>query len=266
MIPAVATLMLDGITLLLPCSAEDEGRFRALGVPAERLRLTGNIKLDVVIPPLGEAEAAKLRADLGIPSGLILLGSSTWPGEEEALVAALRAARSRGLRVSLLLVPRHAERREEIERFLAGTGLSCHFRSRGAATAEVDITVADTTGELRRLTQLADLVFVGKSLLPHTEGQTPVEAAALAKPILMGPGMGNFKNIAEDLVARGAALEVADAAALADEIPRLLADGERRQALAAAAAAWHRENTGAIARTLDVLRAELARRGQTPTS
>jgi 3-deoxy-D-manno-octulosonic-acid transferase len=219
---------------------------------------TGNIKLDVTISPLSEPAQAQLRRELGLPVGFVLLGSSTWPGEEAVLVEAWRRARSLGLPGSLLLVPRHAERREEIERFLREAGLRFHFRSRGPAPGEVDVAVADTTGELRQLTQLADLVFVGKSLLPHTEGQTPVEAAALGKPILFGPGMGNFRNIARDLAARGAAREVADAAALVAEAPELLREKAGREALATAAAAWHRENAGAVARTLTVVREELA--------
>ncbi len=257
---AFAHLMLDGITRLLPCSAHDEERFRELGVPAEKIFTTGNIKLDVNIPLLGEAERAQLRRELGLPAGLVLLGSSTWPGECEALLAALRLTRERGVRCSLLVVPRHAERRVEIERLLQKAGLKYHFRSRGLAAGEVDVVVGDTTGELRKLAQLADLVFVGKSLPPHTEGQTPVEAAALEKPIVFGPGMGNFQMIARDLVARGAARQVAGANELADEVQGLMRDAARREALAAAAAHWHRDNAGAVARTLDVIRAELRRR------
>ena len=109
-----------------------------------------------------------------------------------------------------------------------------------------------------RLLQLADLVFVGKSLPPHTEGQTPVEAAALEQPILFGPGMGNFRLIARDLLARGAAREVADAAGLATAAAELLGEAAPRGQLAAAAAAWHRANAGAVERTLAVIRAELA--------
>jgi len=134
-----------------------------------------------------------------------------------------------------------------------------HFRSRGAAAGEVDVAVADTTGELRKFTQLADLVFVGKSLPPHTEGQTPVEAAALEKPILFGPGMGNFAAIAHDLLDRGAARQVVDPAALGREVEDLLRDPTRRAQLARAAAAWRRDNAGAVARTLAVIREELAR-------
>jgi 3-deoxy-D-manno-octulosonic-acid transferase len=163
------------------------------------------------------------------------------------------------LKVSLLLVPRHAERRGGIEPLLQESGFSFHFRSRGDAPGLVDVCVADTTGELRQLTQLADLVFVGKSLLPHTEGQTPVEAAALEKPILFGPGMGNFRQIARYLTEAGAARVVRDAGELAAESVALLQDAPRRAAMAAAARAWHEANQGAVARTLEVLREELAK-------
>jgi 3-deoxy-D-manno-octulosonic-acid transferase len=252
-----ARLMLGGVTRLLPASAVDEARFAALGVPREKIVTTGNIKLDVQIPLLGDAARAQLRRELGLPAGLVLLGASTWPGGEDALLAAWRQARAAGLPCALLLVPRHAERRAEIERALAAAGVRCHFRSRGAAGGEVEVAVGDTTGELRSLTQLADVVFVGKSLPPHTEGQTPVEAAALEKPILFGPGMSNFRILAHDLVARGAARIVPDAPALAAASVELLRDPVRRAAVAAAAAQWRRENSGAVGRTLAVIRAEM---------
>lgn len=251
--------LLGGITRLLPGSAEDEARFRELGFPADRLRTTGNIKLDVTIPLLDAAARTQLRASAGLDSGLVLLGSSTWPGEEEALLRVLRQARAAGLNVSLLLVPRHAERRGSLEPLLRDSGFSFHFRSRGAAPGVVDVCVADTTGELRQLTQLADLVFVGKSLPPHTEGQTPVEAAALEKPILFGPGMGNFRQIARYLQEAGAARIVRDENELAAASIALLQDEPRRAAMAAAARTWHRANQGAVERTLVVLREELAK-------
>jgi len=256
--PWASRAMLRGVSRLLACSAQDAARFRELGVPAERVTVTGNIKLDVDIPRLDEGAKPRWRRELGLPDGLVLLGSSTWPGEEFALLEALKDARAHGVPCSLLLVPRHAERRNEIDALLAASGMRYHFRSRGSAPAVVDIAVADTTGELRQLTQLADLVFVGKSLPPHTEGQTPVEAAALEKPILFGPGMGNFRAIARDLLSRGAAWQVADRDALVRRATELLEDGPRRADLAAAAARWHRENTGAVARTLVIIRDELA--------
>lgn len=254
-----ARLMLDGVTRFLTASSQDEARLLELGVSRERVLTTGNIKLDVRIPPLSAAERAQLRRELGLPDGLVILGSSTWPGEEAALLAAWQRARQRGLPCTLLLVPRHAERRAEIERLFESAGMRYHLRSRGAAPGEVDVAVADTTGELRRLTQLADLVFVGKSLAPHTEGQTPVEAAALGKSILFGPGMTNFRAIATDLVARGAARVVTDQADLSAAIEVLLHHPDQRKTMAVAAANWHRDNAGAIDRTLTALHREVAR-------
>jgi len=257
--PPAARRVFRDVTRLLPCSRQDEARFLSLGFPAERMLMTGNIKLDVAIPALPGAEKEALRAELGLPqSGLVLLGSSTWPGEETALFEALRRVRGTGLRCSLLLVPRHAERRLEIEKLLRSAGLKYHFRSRGPAHGAVDVAVGDTTGELRRLLQLADLVFVGKSLPPRTEGQTPIEAAILGKAILFGPGMDNFSQVAAELVECGGARVVADATGLASTCAELLRDEERRGAMAAAAKAWNLANLGATARTIAVLREELA--------
>ena len=252
--------MMRGITRVLACSEHDASRFRELGMPAERVSSTGNIKLDVTIPELSGEEKARLRAELGLgENALVLLGSSTWPGEEAALVKTLSALRAVGIGARLLLVPRHAERRGEVEALLRTSGFSFHLRSRGAATSEVDIAVGDTTGELRKLTQLADLVFVGKSLPPHTEGQTPVEAAALSRAILFGPGMSNFRAISRELLECGAARRVSDAEELAGAAERLLLDGQTRTSMASAACEWHRTNRGAVARTLAAIDEVLAR-------
>jgi 3-deoxy-D-manno-octulosonic-acid transferase len=257
--PAAASFVLGGIDRLLASSAHDAESFLGLGYPAERLSVTGNIKLDVKIAILDEAAREQLRTALGLADGRpVVLGSSTWPGEEEALVGALKECRAQGADFRLLIVPRHAERRMEIEKLLLASGLSHHFRSRGAASAPVDVSVADTTGELRSLAQLADVVFVGKSLPPHTEGQTPVEAAILGKPILMGPGMSNFRAISGELLGCGAAATVADPAALAGKLALLVRDPARRASMAAAAAAWRGENGGALERTLAAVRDELA--------
>ena len=257
--PSLARFVVGGMTRVLAGSAQDAKRFTDLGYPAASIAVTGNIMLDVEIAPLGGPERAALRSAVGLPAdGLVLLGSSTWPGEEQALLGALRRARQAGLACSLLIVPRHAERRGELERLLRESGFSYHLRSTGPAPAAVDVALADTTGELRALAQLADVVFVGKSLAPHTEGQTPVEAAALGKPILMGPGMGNFREIARELLRLGAARTVVDAADLAQQAVRLLGSTAEREVMATAAIEWQRENGGGVRRTLAAIREELA--------
>lgn len=246
-----------GLTQVLCAAKRDEQRFKALGFPPDRLQTTGNLKLDVSIPLLAEKEQATLRHELGLGAGLVLLGSSTWAGEEAALVTALKAARERGLKVTLLLVPRHAERREELRGLLEKTGLSFHFRSTGAAAGTVDVAVGDTTGELRKFTQLADLVFTGKSLAPHEGGQTPVEAAVLGKPVLHGPRMTNFRDIIRTLTEAGAVRKVETHRELITAAVELLQDAAQREKLAAAAREWGEANRGATERTLAVIRAYL---------
>ncbi len=249
-----------GITQVLCSSKRDEQRFKALGFSSGQLQTTGNLKLDVHIPLMTEPEKAQLRRELGLGEGLVLLGSSTWPGEEAALLAALSAARESGLKISLLLVPRHAERREELRALLEKSGHVFHFRSDGGAVADCDVAVGDTTGELRKFTQLADLVFVGKSFSPHDGGQTPVEAAVLGKPILHGPHMTNFREIIRTLTEAGAARKVETPAELSGAVVKLLQDAPQREQLAAAARGWHEINRGATERTLAVIRDQLRTR------
>ena len=247
-----------GLTRVLCASKRDEQRFRTLGFAPDRLQTTGNLKLDVDIPLLAEGEKAQLRRELGLNGDLVLLGSSTWAGEEVALLTALKAARERGLKVSLLLVPRHAERREELRALLEKSGLTHHFRSAGAAGGMVDVAVGDTTGELRNFTQLADLAFVGKSLAPHEGGQTPVEAAVLGKPVLHGPRMTNFREIIRTLTEAGAVRRVETHSELIAAAVELLADAAQREKMAAGAREWTAVNRGATERTLAVIRAHLA--------
>lgn len=257
---ALAAPLFRGITQVLACSEHDAERFRAIGLAQGGITVTGNIKLDVNIPLLSEPAKRALRAELGFGDEAVLLGSSTWPGEEAALLDVFKALRSEGRVVRLLIVPRHAERRAEIETLLQESGFIYHFRSRGPAPAgvAVEVAVGDTTGELRKLTQLADLVFVGKSLPPHHEGQTPVEAAALGKPVVFGPELSNFRVIARDMRAVGAARSVADEKELCTVVKTLWEDAPARAAMAAAAQAWRVANQGAMERTLVLIRATLS--------
>ena len=146
----LARLLVRGLGRVLAVGEGDAERFRDFGVPADRVEVTGNLKLDVALPEVGVAERVRLRGELGFPAEApILLGASTWPGEEAALLEAWKPLRAAGWK--LLLVPRHAERREEVAALLdaeaAATGLRWHLPSRGVATEANDVAVADTTGE-----------------------------------------------------------------------------------------------------------------------
>lgn len=241
-------------TRILASTPQDRLRFAEVSGRTD-VHLTGNLKCDIVIAPTAPEEAAALRRELGFPHhAAILLGSSTWPGEEECLIRIRQVVEESGLACRLLLVPRHAERREEIRRTLEAAGVSHHFRSRSkTAPAPVNVYVADTTGELRLLTSLADVVFVGKSLPPHREGQTPIEAAALGKPLVFGPGMSNFLHLSRALVEAEAARQVASPGELETAILELMRNPALREKMGLLARQWHEQNRGALERTLAVL-------------
>lgn len=257
----VGAFVFDYFSAILVASEQDERRFKELGAEEDRVVMTGNLKLDVDMDPLLDERAkAALRAEIGFRDDgngqqpLVVIGASTWPGEEAALLLLFEEARARGLRCNLILVPRHAERRAEIEALLSTQDLPYHFRSRGAiGPTAPQIYVADTTGELKQFLQIADIAFIGKSLPPHSEGQTPVEAAILAKPIVFGPGMSNFRTISGSLQEAGAAEQVVSAAAMRLKVLELLESPAKREILSKNCKRWHRANLGAAERTLEVI-------------
>lgn len=260
-IRAVLPSVLSGLTRLLASSAADADRFTSLGFRPDQVTVTGNIKVDIVINKISTAEAEALKTSLGFEEGdMILLGASTWPGEEATLIKIWQEARQACERpLRLLLVPRHAERREDVETVVAASGATYTVRSRGPGEGVFEVCVADTTGELQSLTQIADIVFVGKSLLPHREGQTPVEAAGLGRALVLGPGMANFRAIAQGLVAHGAARQVADELELAQVVKELIADSDERARIGRCGQDWHRTNRGALKLTLNEIEHALER-------
>src|SRR5690625_285346 len=254
-----AAKMLNQFTKILAATEEDKERFLSLGADEERVSATGNIKLDVSISPLLTEEEGRIlgeRLGLAEPNRekpLIIHGSSTWPGEERSLLRLLQRARSEGIDCRLLLVPRHAERRNEIGKLLEEFPFAHHFRTAGQAPGPVDVAVGDTTGELILFTQLADLVFVGKSLPPNDGGQTPIEAAALGKPLIYGPYMTNFRVIARELVDCGGAMVVGDEVDFIENALPLLRNPRERQRMKVATERWYAQNRGALNKVFNTL-------------
>lgn len=268
---ALARPLLRPLTTVLAASPTDEERHRCLR-PRAAVHLTGNLKVDFDPEPrLDDAAKRSLATECGFvddasPSGAplppILLGASTWPGEEAALVEAWKQLSTENPGLCLILVPRHAERRREVAADLRAAGVEPVLRTElraesRPAPAGTRVYVADTTGELRRFTQLADAVFVGKSLPPHVQGQTPIEAAGYGKPVFFGPGMKEFSDIAAALVREGAAEVVPDAAQLAPRIAPVLGAAEARARRGAAARRWFEANRGAVDRAWKHIRAGL---------
>jgi 3-deoxy-D-manno-octulosonic-acid transferase len=207
-----------------------------------------------------------LLARLGVAAdALILVGGSTHAGEEEILVAQFLRLRQRFPKLFLVLVPRHFERAQALGEQLAKRGVKLFYRTEiGDNTrldpGSVDCLLVNTTGELMNFYQCATVAFVGKSLAAEG-GQNPIEPAALGKPVVFGPNMGNFRDVVRIFLSRQGAIQVRDAAELERTLEALLADPARRERLGATAQQIVRENQGAVARTVEMMVPPLSDRG-----
>ena len=227
----------------------DAARFVGIGARPDRTQVTGTVKYDVALAPVA-ADIAAVRREAGV-----VMGGSTWAGEEAALLDAFIELRRSRPGLSLVLAPRHAERRAEVLGEIARRGLSVASRSAGQAQGDADVFLLDTTGELKGFYACADVIFIGKSLTQHG-GQNPLEPAAAGKAVLTGPNMENFGPVMDDLRAAGGVRQVADAAALAAAIGELLDDPAKRAALGDAARRAVEARRGALGRMVEQLLAE----------
>jgi 3-deoxy-D-manno-octulosonic-acid transferase len=223
-------------------SAADRDRLLALGAPPDRVEITGSAKYDIEPTPAEAASRARAVLDtIGVgPGDPVLVGGSTWDGEEEALLEVFRDARKIHPRLMLVLVPRHAERREAVLATIRERDFSVVQRSRypdesAPLQMRPDVMLVDTTGELRGFYAVADVVFVGKSLT-QTGGQNPIEPARDGKAIVVGPHMENFPVIARDFLEADAYVQARDAEDLQRHVLRLLGDPGERARLGRAAA------------------------------
>jgi 3-deoxy-D-manno-octulosonic-acid transferase len=226
-------------------------RVVAIGAPASRVRVVGSLKFEAAEPA---APAPELAARLAGPRPLWIAGS-TMPGEEESVLEAFRRVREAVPGAGLLLAPRHPERAPAVEELVRRAGFECLRRSRlepGQWRSSEQVVLLDTLGELASLGTLAAAVFVGGSLVPKG-GHNVLEAAAASRPVIVGPHMENFQQIAEVFREAGAWVEVRDAAALAEAAIRLLSEPAWREELGGRGRALVERHRGALGRTLDAL-------------
>ena len=243
----------------IACGSDfDAERFLKLGAKPEIVSATGNIKFDsACAQKLSAAEKAELKKQFGFgEDSIVMLGSSTWQGEEQMLVRVLEEIRqASGADARLLLVPRHAERRAQVREVLERGVLPFNFRTENKCAGEGTLVyVADTTGELAMLTQAADFAYIGKSMPPNDGGQSPLDCAAAGVAVVYGPNMTNFKRMCEALEEAGAALKVSDEAAALSALSALAKDENLRRKIGSAALAWHGRNEGASLRTFEIIK------------
>lgn len=232
-------------------SDPDAARLRALG--AREVVVCGNTKFDCTPPPAQRALGQTFRARVG--GRPVLVCGSTREGEERLLLEAWRLQDSDAL---LVIVPRHPERFDAVATLATQLGLATQRRSDQQAVAPATrVWVGDSMGELFAYYALADVAFVGGSLVP-LGGQNLIEPASLGVPVLFGPSMFNFAQASELALEAGAARQVADAPVLVAEALALLNDAERRQQMQAAALAFTRAHQGACERIVAYVDARLA--------
>ena len=257
-------------------SLRDQERFLRLGVLKDNLIIGGNLKSDMQPgPSLTQDERYELLLKTGLfrkeesdQRPLILIGISTWPGEERILLRVMRNMRQQGRDVRLILAPRFPERRLLLKLALRLSKFSVAFHSQNTRVKKnsdttcrtspfvqdqqtTDVYFLDVTGELSKVIQIGDVGFVGNSLPPHRKGQNPFESAACGLPIVVGPNTEDFQDEYESLVAAGGCLNGRDRCSTMMEITRLTKDCDLRDQVGCNASNWFGKNSSDSIRIVD---------------
>jgi len=237
----------------LSLQTEQDGKnLQRLGLPKEKIIALGNLKFDANLPETMDRTRKITRADLGPAENRpLLVCGSTHREEEEIIFSAWKIIKKRLPEFCLLLAPRDIERTDEISGLAKGHGLQTTRRS-GKSKISTDILLLDTLGELAGCYQVADIAFIGGSLIA-AGGHNPLEAAIACIPVLFGPHMEDFSEISRDLVQAGAALVVADSNEISARIIELSESPERAKKMGAAAKNLVLRNQGVVQHHIDII-------------
>ena len=239
-------------------SEESARRIIDIGAPRERVTVTGSLKFDSLELPgptaPGRGPNRVLRYFRMSPDRPVVIAASTLKGEEEPVLEAFQRIRATMTTALLVIAPRKPERFEDAERIARRRGWNVAKRSELRVDSEPrhDVVILDTIGELAQLYQIATAVFVGGSIVA-AGGHNILEPAVFGKPIVFGPHMENFAEIAQTFLDNGAALQLRSGRDLESVLLELLSDPVRRASLGAAARALVEANRGARGRSLSVI-------------
>jgi 3-deoxy-D-manno-octulosonic-acid transferase len=251
--------LLGNVDLFLTQTEEDAARLQDIGAPAERVRVAGNLKFDIPVPaPPAIVEQVRSAMAAG-HAGPVLVCGSTVDGEESLLLKAFENVLVQHPRAVMILAPRHPERFAAVEALLQQMSIRFHKRSVWKAESLAgSVLLLDTIGELATLYVLADVAFVGGSLVPRG-GHNIIEPAQYGVATVVGNHTENFRDIVS-LFQRQDAVRIVGPAELPLVFLELLAHEAERKALGQRAAKTMRSQTGATARTADQLQELMARR------
>ncbi len=251
-IASLATPMLRRLEQAAAQTEEDAARFQQLGLSAERVRVSGNIKFDLHLSDGDRQRAAALRREWG-ETRPVWIAASTHEGEEAMVLEACQSLRARFSSLLLVLVPRHPERFAQVKSLCRARNLPTVCRSNGQVPKAKDaVLLADTMGELRLLFGTADCAFVGGSLVP-AGGHNMLEAAVWGVPILTGPHLFNFAEPAQRLETAGALRQVKNASGLALAVAAWLDRADARRMAGDAGIKIVKNGQGALERQLGLV-------------
>jgi 3-deoxy-D-manno-octulosonic-acid transferase len=252
--------VLANVTLLLAQTAESAQRFQSLGAPAQRVRVVGNTNIDRAL--LAAQQTPPVPALAAMVQGKpLLVGGSTHEGEETMLLSVYRRLRQQHTDLLLVLAPRHLERVPAVRQQVQAAGWRALPRSQcdripPEELADMPVVILDTLGELAALYSLCSVAFVGGSFVP-IGGHNILEPAVYAKPVLFGPHMHHFPELAAMLCAAGGAVQVHSEEELYTHLATLLAQPEAATRMGQCALQTLAANRGALDRTLQAVTALL---------
>lgn len=255
--PKLTGPMLRQLTALAVQTQVEAERFIALGALEDRVQVSGSIKFDLQIDEQIAQQAAELKASWESKRRAVWIAASTHEGEDLPILQAHRQLLADCADALLILVPRHPERFESVYQLCLEQGFATVRRStHEPVQAAHQVLLGDTMGEMLLLYALADVAFVGGSLVPHG-GHNVLEPAALGKPVISGPHYFNFLDIVGQMQHAGALCEIDDATKLADSVEQLWRNPEQYQAMQHAGYQVMHNNQGALNKLLAVIQAQL---------
>lgn len=247
-------LFFSKLTRVLVQTRRDMERFNALGVPASRLAVAGNIKFDQPMNILDEAERTAFVKWFHLTdTHRLWIAGSTHPGEESLLWDVFQQVRKQVPGLKLLLAPRDPARCARVaDEISKKGGRPVLLSTTRNQPKDADVMLLDCLGVLANAYAVCDVAFIGGSLVP-CGGHNPLEPAMFEKPVLFGAHMEDFAEVADLLTARQGAVQVEDAGSLTRHLTDLLTRPDRAAEMGYNASAVFQENAGAVARTLAVL-------------
>ncbi len=241
--------MLESITAIAAQHSPDANRFSELGIDDKKLQVTGSVKFDISIDAQTTAATNQLKRSIG--KRPIWIAASTHEGEEELILKAHGKLKIKIPNALLILVPRHPERADRIGGLLYKQHFNFARRSLDEIpTSEQSVFLIDTLGEMMTFFGLADAAFIGNTLNPDGGGHNPIEPAALAKPVIVGPSFTNFQSIIEAMRSEQAIIIIESEEELRNRLVGLLQSKDLRDTYGQRAYLFFQQQQGALKRLM----------------